>query len=145
MVKRRRQQYSKGIIHMATKPKAHHYPGSGNVELILGGEKLVLRPTLNAGMAISRQAGGIRGAIDKVMAMDLDAIVGVVRLGIGPEEAKRVKNLDRLIYENGLMDAQGEVLGKCMEYLSNLARGGRPADAMEVTEDDIVDPPNPET
>jgi hypothetical protein len=124
------------------KPKAHHHPGSGDVELVLGDTRLVLRPTLNAGLAISRQAGGIRGAIDKVVAMDLDAIVSVIRLGIGPEEAKRIKNLDRLVYENGLTDAQGEVLGKCMEYLSNLARGGRPAD---VEDDEPGDPSSPGT
>lgn len=92
----------------------------------MGGETLVLRPTLQAGLSISRQAGGVRGAIDKVIAMDFDTIVAVIRHGIGPEEAKRVKNLDRLIYENGLMDSQGEVLGKCSEFLFNLARGGKP-------------------
>jgi hypothetical protein len=135
---------------MAKTKRPEHYPGSGDVELVLGPHTLLLRPTLNAGLGISRQAGGIRGAIDKVVNMDLDTIVSVIRLGIGPEEAKRLKNLDRLVYENGLMDAQGELLGRCVEFLSNLARGGRPAppegeEASEGSgeEDDLEDPPKP--
>ncbi len=135
MAARRRYQQQR-IETMASKPKTSHHPGSGNVELVLGDETLIMRPSLSAGLAISRQSGGIRGAIDKVMLMDLDAIVSVVRLGIGPDETKRVKNLDRLLYENGLMDSQGEVLGKCLEYLTNLARGGRPAEAVEGAADE---------
>lgn len=113
---------------MATK---NFQPGAGNVEIVLGDDTLILKPTLNAALAISRTAGGIRGAIDKVAAMDFDAITSVIRLGIGTEEAKRRKDLDRMIYENGLYDAQGEVMGKCIEFLSNLARGGKPADAVK--------------
>lgn len=129
---------------MATNTKKPHFhPGAGDVELIIGGEVLLLRPTLNAGLAISRSAGGIRGAIDKVVAMDLDTIVNVIRLGVGQDEAKRLKNLDRMIWENGLYDAQGEVLSKCIEYLSNLARGGKPADA--VSEGDGADDGDPTT
>lgn len=129
---------------MASKIKAAQYPGSGDVELFLGDTRLLLRPTLQAGLAISRQAGGIRGAIDKVVAMDLDTIVAVIRLGVGPEEARRIRDLDRLVYENGLMDVQGEVLGKCLEFLSNLARGGRSAESVQGEEGE-ENPRNPET
>lgn len=119
-----------------------HHPGSGDVELILQTENgevtLTLKPSLNAALAISRQAGGIRGAIDKAISMDIDTIISVVRLGVGQEEAKRLRNLDRMLYENGLMDTQGAVLSKCIEYLSNLARGGKPAD--EEFDGDTKDP-----
>ena len=113
-----------------------YYPGSGDIQLILGGEVLTLRPTLDAALALSRQSGGIRQAITKVMDLDLDTIVSVVRLGVGREEARRLKNLDRMIWENGLLDAQGELVLRCIEYLSNLARGGRSADDV-VGDDDV--------
>lgn len=104
-------------------------PGSGNVEIILDGREYVLRPSLDAALTLSRQSGGIRAAIAKVVDLDLDTIVSVIRLGIGREEAKRIKDLDRLIWESGLLDNQGELILRCVDFLSNIARGGRaPAD-----------------
>ena len=106
-------------------------PGAGDVTLSLGDEQITLKPTLQAGLSISRQAGGIRGAIDKVMAMDLDTIVAIIRAGVGPKELKRLNGLEEKIFAHGLMDSQGELLAKIVEYLTNVARGGRPADAEE--------------
>jgi len=130
---------------MAEKAKVYQIypPGSGDVTLELGNHTLVLKPTLQAGLAISRGAGGIRGAIDKVMAMDLDTIVTVIRLGVGQKEAKRYPNLDELVYQNGFLDSQGELLAKLIEYLSNIARGGRPAEEASSDEEggDTSDPP----
>ena len=103
-------------------------PGAGDVILVLGDEEITLKPTLAAGLAISRQAGGIRGAIDKVMALDLDTIVSIIRVGVGPKEMKRLNGLEEKVYANGLMDSQGELLAKLVEFLGNIARGGRPAD-----------------
>ena len=102
-------------------------PGAGDVTLELGDEKLVLRATLNAGLTISRTAGGIRGAIDKVMQMDFDTIASVIRAGVGQKEAKK-HDIEQLLWDNGLMDSQGQVLAKVVEFLTNLARGGRPAE-----------------
>lgn len=123
---------------MAQKPSI--YPNSGDIELDLGDTHLVLKCTLQAGLSISRQAGGIRGAIDKVMAMDIDTIVSVIRAGVGPE-ARKLKDLERMVFENGLTDAQGEVLGKIVEYLFNLARGGRPAPTDEEESQDPTPTP----
>lgn len=117
-------------------------PGAGDVKITLGGEDLVLKATLNAGLTISRLAGGIRGAMEKVIAMDLDTITTVVTVGLGQEEAKRLKNIDRLVFENGLTDAQGGLPGKCIEFLANLARGGRPADSDDAEGGE--DPTNPQ-
>lgn len=108
--------------------KRSYYPGSGDVKIIIGDEEVTLRPTLEAGLALSRQAGGFRLAMQKIVDLDLDMIASVIRLGVGREEARRLKNLDRMIYENGLLDSQGEVVVRCIEYLANLSRGGRPAD-----------------
>lgn len=101
-------------------------PESGEVGITLEGAEYTLRPTLDAALTLSRQAGGIRAAITRVLDLDLDTIISVIRLGIGRAEAKKLKNLDRIIWENGLLDSQGELVLRCVEYLSNLARGGRP-------------------
>ena len=112
-------------------------PGAGDVPIELADEALVLKPTMQAGLSISRMGGGIRGAIDKVMALDLDMICTVIRTGIGPKEAKRIGNrLEELVYQNGLMDSQGELLSKLVEYLTNIARGGRPADTDSEAKDE---------
>lgn len=118
-------------------------PGAGDVTLMLGDETLTLKPTLAAGLAISRQAGGIRGAIDKVMALDLDTIVNIIRVGVGPKELKRLNGLEEKVFANGLMDSQGEILPKLVEYLTNIARGGRPADNKEDEEGEIPSHPTP--
>jgi hypothetical protein len=111
-------------------------PGAGDVTLQIGSNTLVLRPTLPAGLAISRTAGGIRGAIDKVVALDFDTILSVIRVGIGVKEAKNYPKLDEMIYENGLLDSEGAITAKLVEYLTNLARGGRPADAEDDEKED---------
>lgn len=119
-------------------------PGAGDVTLQLGGHTLVLKPTLQAGLAVSRTAGGIRGAIEKVASMDLDVILSVIRAGIGPKEAKRYPNLDTMVWESGFMDSQSALLGGIVDFLTNLARGGRPADPEEDDKEEDredVDPP----
>jgi hypothetical protein len=106
-------------------------PGAGDVIINLGDQEVILKPTLAAGLSISRSAGGIRGAIDKVMNLDLDMIMSVIRVGVGPREAKKLNGLEELIWQQGLTDSQGEILAKCVEFLTNLARGGRPAEEAE--------------
>lgn len=118
-------------------------PEAGAVGVTLAGVEYTLRPTLDAALTLSRQAGGIRAAITRVLDLDLDTIISVIRLGIGREEAKRLKNLDRIIWENGLLDAQGELVLRCVEYLSNLARGGRPEGSSSAGDGD--DSPDPTT
>lgn len=123
--------------------KTTYQPGAGDVVLQLGKDELTLRPSLDAALTLSRQAGGIRTAITRVLDLDLDVIVSVIRLGIGREEARRFKDLDRAIWENGVLDTRGEVVSKCVEYLSNLARGGRPAadEGRDGDDDNKADPP----
>jgi hypothetical protein len=130
---------------MAKSSKPGITPGAGNVTITLGeGEDaltLTLRPTLQAGLDISRQHGGVRGAIEKITNMDFDAVVAVIRAGIGREEAKKLKNLEQLVYENGLTDAQGELLARVAEFLFNIARGGRPAPVEGEDNSSDEDPP----
>lgn len=106
-------------------------PGAGDVTIQLGTKELVLKPSLEVALAVSRTAGGIRGAIEKVASMDIELILTIIRLGIGSKAAKRIPNLDQMVYENGLTDSQGALLGKLVDFLSNIARGGRPAEPVE--------------
>ena len=104
--------------------------GAGNVKIILGGRDLELKPSLAAIKLLSRSGGGIRGAITAVMGLDVEMIFNVVRVGLGPDAVRDLggaEKIERLIYEEGLTDTTGGLVEKCVEYLMNLARGGRPS------------------
>ena len=106
--------------------------GAGNITISLGGDdeskhEYVLVPTLAAAQGISRTSGGIRGAIDKVIAFDLDTITNVVRLGLGPRVVKEIgQDFNELVWRAGMTDTGGELVARCIEYLSVLSNGGRP-------------------
>lgn len=102
--------------------------GIGDVPITLGGQEYVLRPSLNACLVISRGSGGIRGAIQKVMDLDIDTIVRIIQVGLGPNTARKLKNLDEMVYQAGLVDTSGQLTTKCIEFLSNISNGGRPLD-----------------
>ena len=116
--------------------------GSGNVTITLAGREYILRPSLNACLVISRQAGGIRGAIDKVLAMDIDMIVRVIQLGLGNDAARRFKDLPEVVFRSGLTDTSSGLMAHCIEYLGVLANGGRPLARDEAeARDDSENPP----
>ncbi|WP_404927156.1 hypothetical protein [Mesorhizobium sp. ORM16] len=104
--------------------------GAGNVDIELDGEKVTLRPSLQAAQSISRQSGGISGAVRSVGQYDFDTIVAVVTLGLGltGNEAKEVPNR---VYRTGLTD----LIGPVSTYLTIIANGGRPMSGGEGTED----------
>ncbi len=104
--------------------------GAGNVEIELDGEKMVLRPTLKAAQAISRQAGGIMGAISAIGKFDIDVMSNVVALGLGLE-GKDARAIPEKVYATGMMELSGPVT----QFLSNLSNGGRPLSGGEGDED----------
>ncbi|TPN26629.1 hypothetical protein FKO01_25485 [Mesorhizobium sp. B2-3-3] len=108
--------------------------GAGNVEIELDGDTVVLRPSLMAAQAISRQSGGISSAVRAVGNYDFDVIVSVVTLGLGltGNEAKEVPNR---VYRTGLTDLVGPV----STYLTIIANGGRPMSGGE----EAADPQKP--
>lgn len=108
--------------------------GSGNVEIELDGEAVTLRPTLQAAQAISRQSGGIIGAVNAVGRFEFDVIVAVVTLGLGltGNEAKEVPGR---VWRTGLSD----LIGPVSTYLTILANGGRPVSTGG--EEDTENPP----
>lgn len=103
--------------------------GSGNVTITIKGQDYDLVPTYHAASNISRLSGGIRGAINSIVQLDLDVISRVVQFGLGPKVVKDLggaNKLGELIYDEGITDGSGEFTGKCIEYLTNLSNGGKP-------------------
>jgi hypothetical protein len=98
--------------------------GAGNVEIELDGETVVLKPTLRAAQTISRQNGGILGAVDRVSKFDLDTLTQVVALGLNAT-GKDAETIPDKVWSTGMTDLVGPVT----RYLSILANGGRPVKA----------------
>lgn len=105
--------------------------GAGNVDIELDGETVTLRPTLKAAQTISRQAGGIVKAIEAIGKFDLDAMVGVIQLGLNLSN-KDAANLAEKVWATGMAELSGPVIN----YLSILANGGRPISSTEGGEGD---------
>ena len=95
--------------------------GAGDVEMELDGETVTLRPTLKAARAISSQAGGISGAVEAVGKLDLDAVIGIVTLGLGLT-GQEAREIPEKVWRTGLT----ELVDPVLQYLMILANGGRP-------------------
>lgn len=95
--------------------------GAGNVSIELDGRTVILKPTLRAAQTISRQKGGIVGAIEMVSRLDFDTIVQVVSLGSSASD-RDAKDLPDRVFEAGITTLSGPII----RYLSMLANGGRP-------------------
>ncbi|ETA72341.1 MULTISPECIES: hypothetical protein [Mesorhizobium] len=104
--------------------------GAGNVEIELDGETVVLRPSLMAAQAISRQSGGISSAVRSVGNYDFDVIVSVVTLGLGAT-GQEAKAIPEKVWRTGLTD----LIGPVSTYLTIIANGGRPMSGGEEAAD----------
>jgi hypothetical protein len=102
----------------------------GDVEIELGGEKRVLRPTLDAALTISRQNGGILAATNAVGRFDFDVIVSVVTLGLGLK-GNDAKAVPEMVFEAGLTN----LIDPVSTYLTIIANGGKPLSGGEGKKD----------
>lgn len=102
--------------------------GDGNVELELeDGDKLTLKPTWGAAQAISRNLGGISGAVERVVRLDIDATVQVIMFGLGYFGTRKPPNdLAERIWKTGFTDRSGGIAETTIKYLNILANGGKP-------------------
>jgi hypothetical protein len=100
--------------------------GAGDVPIVIDGDEYVLRPSLRAAQQISRKEGGIVGAINRVLQMDIDTVTQIVIVGIGLTEigAKKL-NLHERLWQAGMTDDSGRICDLCVKYLRILANGGR--------------------
>jgi len=97
--------------------------GAGNVEIELDGQTVVLKPTLRAAQTISRQSGGILGAVERIGKFDLDTMIQVVTLGLNAT-GKEAQTIPDKVWETGMT----ELVAPVTKFLSILANGGRPVD-----------------
>jgi hypothetical protein len=101
--------------------------GAGDVQIVLDGEAATLKPSLRAAQTISRQAGGVVGAMQAVAKFEFDAIVLVVAQGLGKVKADEMGEIAEQVYRTGLTD----LVPKLTEFLTNIANGGRPSSGAE--------------
>lgn len=108
--------------------------GGGNVTIRLDGEEVILKPSLQAAQTISRQAGGLAGAMQAVLKLDLDVVTTVVGLGLGYGGTKKPpQDLAEKIWRSGLTDAsEGALASGCILFLRVLANGG------QMPNDDVI-------
>lgn len=104
--------------------------GAGNVPIELDGEEMALKPSLRAATTLSRQAGGLMGAVERCGRLDFDTIRSVIGLGLGLTE-NGSKDLPEKVYRTGLMTLSGPAI----RFLHILSNGGRPVDPEEADED----------
>lgn len=98
--------------------------GAGDIEFELDGEKIVLKPSEGACLAICRAPGGLFGpgsVADRVDRADLDTMAMIVRLGLGLGPSS-IKDMEAKIYRTGLFKVQ-TVATRFLVIISN---GGQP-------------------
>lgn len=110
---------------------------TGEVYVSLDGEELILKPTILAARAVSRQFGGFGGALTQLGTANLDTLVAIIRIGANLDDRK-ARNLDQKVFdEMGRQDgAFGDLLGKAIRFVAILQNGGRPLPDDEAREAD---------
>lgn len=116
--------------------------GDGNVSFKLDdGEEMVMKPSWSAAQLISQRYGGISGAVEKVIRLDIDSTIQIVLLGLGYTGTRKPpSDLAERIWRSGVTDRTGAIAEACIRYLHVLANGGRPP-----PEDDETPPEGSET
>ena len=106
--------------------------GSGDVFLQLADNDITLCPTLKACMSLSNQRGGVTAMVQRCLDFEFDAIHSVIVAGMG---GKTSRDMPELIFKTGLVN----LAAPCIEFLNNVANGGRPLG--EEDEDEKEDAP----
>jgi hypothetical protein len=89
-----------------TNPATKTTPGASDVEITINGQKVVLRATLEACLAISREGGGVYGPnslADRLTRFDLDAYVSIIRAGLGLT-GNAVPTLAEEVFRSGMVN-----------------------------------------
>jgi hypothetical protein len=106
-------------------------PGAGDVPITLGDKSLILVPSLDACIKISRLAGGLSAAVQRCAALDFDTILAILMAGIGANP-RMEKEIAELVFETGLIALHA----KCIDFIHIVANGGRPPQDEEDGETD---------
>lgn len=112
---------------------------SGTVTITLGGEKVVLKPTPRAAMAISTHFEGLQGAVPRVAGHDIAAAAFVIAAGAGIR-GEAAKGLNDKVFTAGISNLAAPLI----EFIVILMNGGKRPDDMPSTEDTEDDEGNGE-
>jgi hypothetical protein len=109
--------------------KVEDAPGVGNVEIVLGEERIELKPSLGAAIALQSLPGGLLSADEhddsvfrRVQKCDIATMCAVIRAGVGVSGSTDPK-LPEKIYAFGLLDLRPLLT----VYVVQLANGGKKA------------------
>lgn len=104
-----------------------HRVGIGDVPIKIDGEELIMKPSWGAAQLVSQRFGGISGAVEKVIRLDIDSTVQIVMFGLGYVGTRKPPiDLAEKIWRSGLTDQSGGIAEACVKFLHVLANGGRP-------------------
>lgn len=104
---------------------------SGECVVYLGGDEIVLRPTLRATTQISRTYGGMAKARQALVDENIDAIAHILRLGGGMGD-REAKDLTEKVWKNGITV---ELLVPLIRFVGILGNGGKPLDDDQSADD----------
>lgn len=92
------------------------------------GTEVVLKPTVQAFMTLSRKYDGLQNVIAKLTRLNIETVMDVIEAGANlPSQPKVRQRLLEKIYSAGLTDDTGRIVELTINYVSVLLRGGRPA------------------
>lgn len=97
---------------------------AGEVEIILNGETLTLKPTIKAILGINRSFGGLMKAVAALTDGNIDAASTVLAhgLGLGDKDARK---MPERVAENGITDG---MLSALINFVGICSNGGKPLD-----------------
>jgi hypothetical protein len=103
-------------------------PGAGDVPITLGGEELILVPSLEACRLISKMAGdSLANAIARCNRLDFEFIVDVVALGLSATSPKLKKEVEEKVWRTGVI----QIAADCILFIRTIMNGGKRPDDEE--------------
>lgn len=95
----------------------------GEMEVPLHGGTVVLTSNLLACKILCRQFGGIQAALQRVAAGDVEALILIVRAGLGitSDAQAKAQDIDERVFRTGIL----VLTSPLTEFLLNTANGGK--------------------
>lgn len=103
-----------------------------NITIKLGRDEIVLKPSMQAMRAISRQYNGLANARQALVAENFDAVAFIIRVGSGMRE-REARDLDDKIFETGILS--NNLLMQLINYVAMLGNRGEPINFNDEEED----------
>lgn len=112
-------------------------PGDSDIPITMGGDEYVLKPSLEACLAISRLAGGLMETRRRIMQLDFDTVCEVLAAGLSLNPGQRQRMLPKLVYETGVIN----LTGACIDFTLIVGNGGvMPGLEDDEPKEDAADP-----